>query len=1018
MLSRLKRRVALLSALVLAATTLALVPASPASAAVKVPLAMAQFSACPTSASIPSAGFTDTTSTDVDCIAYYGITTGTTATTYSPTESVTRWQMALYLTRAAGPAGVTLGAGTDDGTFTDISGKSDEIKTAIMQIKDLGITIGTTATTYSPDDNVSREEMALFINRFLAKATLGPGGANDSVADNDGLMAATVGSASTTTNYTDIGTGTTYEGRNAITNLWHMGITDDPSSTSTVYSTTYSPAADMTRSSMATFMVAALAHTNARPKGVALQSSLWDSTGQTEVTAQGAATPTLSASYRADDFTAAAGTPIDVFYWTNSTAEGNTDFLATGLCNTTYTAPASNAVTECYIDAGDVDTDANGNTVPTVPAHAAGSTTDYWAWTAADATSYDNDVHASDASKITIASNYDATDFSVTTDIPSSALTSEEADAGGVAIYPHIVKFGTDVTISFDATWYYPTTVVDYATNHKSLPITVRHERWVTDSGATTVYADNALIIDATSIIYTDASGDASFTISSPTDLSTTVGNDEVTDKITVTSGTLDFYDGNVLGQGSYNDWGFSAANGSSTSATGSIHIQWHDDAPAMASGALTQSSYYGALSTAGVTRTATYTAYDQYGAAWTGGEAVVFSSSSTLPSMALGASAPITADEALGLAANSGLGSDTWTTTAAHGLSVGDVVYASAASSTGCLPSTVTLNTEALTVAVVTSTTTFSLTDADGDIVLTDIDCSDAGEGIDFTLAFQDEFTTTTDHGLAAGDVVYATADTNGCLPSTVTLVTEALTVAVVTTSTTFSLTDGSSNDVLTDADCSAEGEGLTFVADSTANASRTTGAAGTASVTWSDTEGTSGLDTITVNPGTVSDPNGNTIGSSTSKYYRTLAETATTSLATTGNACDAADQTAEDWCAAATQAAGVTSATDTDIDADTMAGGTAFWDDTANVIVAIIHYGDEGEHEPITVYMPYWYDDNDQFTYDATASTMAAWEGQLRAFHTNGVTSYPATAVGAGGLSGVDYENLSTGISIFKTD
>ncbi len=930
MLSRLKRRVALLSALVLAATTLALVPASPASAAVKVPLAMAQFSACPTSASIPSAGFTDTTSTDVDCIAYYGITTGTTATTYSPTESVTRWQMALYLTRAAGPAGVTLGAGTDDGTFTDISGKSDEIKTAIMQIKDLGITIGTTATTYSPDDNVSREEMALFINRFLAKATLGPGGANDSVADNDGLMAATVGSASTTTNYTDIGTGTTYEGRNAITNLWHMGITDDPSSTSTVYSTTYSPAADMTRSSMATFMVAALAHTNARPKGVALQSSLWDSTGQTEVTAQGAATPTLSASYRADDFTAAAGTPIDVFYWTNSTAEGNTDFLATGLCSTTYTNPASNAVTECYIDAGDVDTDANGNTVPTVPAHAAGSTTDYWAWTAADATSYDNDVHASDASKITIASNYDATDFSVTTDIPSSALTSEEADAGGVAIYPHVVKFGTDVTISFDATWYYPTTVVDYATNHKSLPITVRHERWVTDSGAATVYADNALIIDATSIIYTDASGDASFTISSPTDLSTTVGNDEVTDKITVTSGTLDFYDGNVLGQGSYNNWGFSAANGSSTSATGSIHIQWHDDAPAMASGALTQSSYYGALATAGVTRTATYTAYDQYGAAWTGGEAVVFSSSSTLPSMALG------------LSANSGLGGDTWTTTTAHGLAVGDVVYAQT-DQTSCIPN--------------------------------DPDAVD------------------------------------------IQLVTEAMTVALVTTSTTFSLT-GDSAAVLTEADCSAEGAGVDFVVDSFADSARTTGAAGTASVTWSDTEGTSGLDTITVNPGTVSDPNGNTIGSSTSKYYRTLAETATTSLATTGNSCDAADQTADDWCAATTQATSVTSATDTDIDADTMAGGTAFWDDTANVLIAIIHYGDLGEEEPITVYMPYWYDDNDQFAYDATASTMAAWEGQLRAFHTNGVTSYPATAVGAGGLSGVDYENLSTGISIFKTD
>ena len=45
MLSHLKRRVALLSALLLAATTLALVPASPAFAAVKTPLARAQFSA-------------------------------------------------------------------------------------------------------------------------------------------------------------------------------------------------------------------------------------------------------------------------------------------------------------------------------------------------------------------------------------------------------------------------------------------------------------------------------------------------------------------------------------------------------------------------------------------------------------------------------------------------------------------------------------------------------------------------------------------------------------------------------------------------------------------------------------------------------------------------------------------------------------------------------------------------------------------------------------------------------------
>ena len=36
---------------------------------------------------------------DIDCIAYYGITKGTSATTYSPLMSVTREHMALFLTR-------------------------------------------------------------------------------------------------------------------------------------------------------------------------------------------------------------------------------------------------------------------------------------------------------------------------------------------------------------------------------------------------------------------------------------------------------------------------------------------------------------------------------------------------------------------------------------------------------------------------------------------------------------------------------------------------------------------------------------------------------------------------------------------------------------------------------------------------------------------------------------------------------------------------------------------------------
>ena len=96
-------------------------------------------------------------------------------TTYSPDDSVARWAMALYITRAHAPAGGTLGAGVDQG-FTDISGKSAEIQLAINQIAELGITVGKTATTFAPDDNVTREEMAMFIERWLSKVLVGPGG--------------------------------------------------------------------------------------------------------------------------------------------------------------------------------------------------------------------------------------------------------------------------------------------------------------------------------------------------------------------------------------------------------------------------------------------------------------------------------------------------------------------------------------------------------------------------------------------------------------------------------------------------------------------------------------------------------------------------------------------------------------------------------------------------------------------------------------------------------------------------
>jgi hypothetical protein len=99
---------------------------------------------------------------DINAIAAFGITRGTSATTYNPNDPVTRGQMAAFLTRAFG-----LGAG---GTtpFTDIAGNTFEDD--IEAIYAAGITVGTSATTYSPGDFVTRQQMASFLARALGLA--------------------------------------------------------------------------------------------------------------------------------------------------------------------------------------------------------------------------------------------------------------------------------------------------------------------------------------------------------------------------------------------------------------------------------------------------------------------------------------------------------------------------------------------------------------------------------------------------------------------------------------------------------------------------------------------------------------------------------------------------------------------------------------------------------------------------------------------------------------------------------
>ena len=100
--------------------------------------------------------------------------------------------MALFLVRLARLGGHYTFPLVADTPFEDIADLKPGSREAISQIYQMGITIGATATTYAPARNVSRGEMALFLQRLMdlmVPVTDGRrafGYTPDDVNDNDG----------------------------------------------------------------------------------------------------------------------------------------------------------------------------------------------------------------------------------------------------------------------------------------------------------------------------------------------------------------------------------------------------------------------------------------------------------------------------------------------------------------------------------------------------------------------------------------------------------------------------------------------------------------------------------------------------------------------------------------------------------------------------------------------------------------------------------------------------------------
>ena len=94
----------------------------------------------------------------VSWMAATGVTTGTSATTYSPDDPLTRGQLAALLWRLAGNPAAT------PHSFSDVTASWQQ--GAVSWMASTGITTGTTPVTFAPDAPVTRGQLAAFFWRY------------------------------------------------------------------------------------------------------------------------------------------------------------------------------------------------------------------------------------------------------------------------------------------------------------------------------------------------------------------------------------------------------------------------------------------------------------------------------------------------------------------------------------------------------------------------------------------------------------------------------------------------------------------------------------------------------------------------------------------------------------------------------------------------------------------------------------------------------------------------------------
>ncbi len=361
---------------------------------------LASFDACPEDV-IPDGGFRDVPSRhenalDINCIAYYGITKGTSATTYSPTDPVIREHMALFLVRLAKlvdiyipPPGST--------PFTDIGNLSQESRDAISQIFDLGITIGASATTYAPARNVSRGEMALFLQRLMNRMEVVADGRETYGYTPDDVDVNRL-NADVEAPWRDI-QDVPFAVNEAVTELYELGVASGFGGSSRIYG----PDRDMSRADMAAFMAKILDHSNLRPRGTNIQVSPTQGADDFDITAM--------ISVRSDTFVPEEGQAVDWFYTDDPTG----GLERNGECDISEILDNG----DCVWDDTDDETDREGNIFAQVRA-TPGALMTFYAWIGSrSGARFDDDTV--DFSLAEAQSDKGASNLLVTHDVPVNA---------------------------------------------------------------------------------------------------------------------------------------------------------------------------------------------------------------------------------------------------------------------------------------------------------------------------------------------------------------------------------------------------------------------------------------------------------------------------------------------------------------------------------------------------------------------------------------------------------------------